>query len=119
MFVFVLYLNFKLITYGDCKSRDKHYISKYPAFRRPKIKMIARPRSKHKKKYLKEYKATIRQELTVNSPVTASNPTCTVCSKLVGYDIFGLESMCEGFVPLFLPFNVFFLRSASSGSVNQ
>lgn len=79
--------------------------------------MIARPRSKHMKKYLMAYKAVIRQELTVNSPVTASNPTCTVCSKLVGYDIFGLESMCEGFVPLFLLFNVFFLRSASSGSV--
>lgn len=55
--------------------------------------------------------------LTVNSPVTASKPTWTVCSKLVGYDIFGFESL-EGLDvdPLILLFNVFFLRSLSSGS---
>lgn len=58
-------------------------------------------------------------ELTVNSPVTASKPTWTVCSKFVGYDILGLESWCDGFEPLILFFKVFFLRSGSSGSVKQ
>lgn len=52
--------------------------------------------------------------LTVNSPVTASKPTCTVCSKFVGYEMLGLESLWDCF-DLILFFNVFFLRS-SSGS---
>lgn len=117
-------------------------------------------------------------KLTVNSPVIASNPTCTVCSKFcplknetkkrmknrvnqnvrlrlceevnslctlfglvhlfmcvflsfvtqtknhwittltVGYDIFGFESVPGfGIDPLALLLEVFFFRSASSGSV--
>lgn len=54
--------------------------------------------------------------LTVNSPVIASNPTCTVCSKFVGYEIFGLESLCD-LLDLILFLSVFFFRSPSSGSV--
>lgn len=46
----------------------------------------------------------------------ASNPTCTVCSKFVGYEIFGLESLCD-LLDLILFLSVFFFRSASSGSV--
>lgn len=55
---------------------------------------------------------------TVNSPVTASKPTCTVCSKFVGYEIFGFASDA-GFTvdPFDFVFDDFFLRSASSGSV--
>lgn len=54
---------------------------------------------------------------TVNSPVTASNPTWTVCSKLVGYEILGFASF-DGFEDeLFdFVFDDFFFRSASSGS---
>lgn len=59
---------------------------------------------------------TISEALTVNSPVTASNPTWTVCSKFVGYDIFGLESLCDGLEPFILFLSVFFFLSASSGS---
>lgn len=57
--------------------------------------------------------------LTVNSPVIGSKPTWTVCSKLVGYDILGFESLCDGLDPLILFFSVFFLRSRSSGSVSD
>lgn len=57
-------------------------------------------------------------KLTVNSPVTASKPTCTVCSKFVGYEMFGLESLCDCF-DLILLLRVFFLRSGSSGSVDE
>lgn len=56
--------------------------------------------------------------LTVNSPVTASKPTCTVCSKFVGYEMLGFESLCDCF-DLILFFSVFFLRSGSSGSVGK
>lgn len=57
----------------------------------------------------------IESTLTVNSPVTASKPTCTVCSKFVGYEMLGLESLCDCF-DFILFFSVFFLRSGSSGS---
>lgn len=53
----------------------------------------------------------------MNSPVTASKPTCTVCSKFVGYEMLGLESLCDCF-DLILLLRVFFLRSGSSGSVD-
>lgn len=55
--------------------------------------------------------------LTVNSPVSASKPTCTVCSKFVGLEMLGLESLCDCF-DFILFLSVFFLRSGSSGSVD-
>lgn len=56
------------------------------------------------------------KQLTVNSPVMASKPTCTVCSKLVGYEMFGFESVWDGFEPFILFFKFFFFLSGSSGS---
>lgn len=83
--------------------------------------MIAKPKCKPQESIL-NLKINSRKAvdgLTVNSPVTASKPTWTVCSKFVGYEIFGLESMCDGLEPFILFFNVFFLRSASSGSLSE
>lgn len=45
-----------------------------------------------------------------------SKPTCTVCSKLVGYDILGLSEEYLDRVDDFLVLRFFFFLSASSGS---
>jgi len=52
--------------------------------------------------------------LTVNSPVIASKPTWTVCSKFVGYEIFGLSEPSLLFFTLDLTLSIFFFSDSGS-----
>lgn len=52
--------------------------------------------------------------ITVNSPVIASKPTCTVCSKLVGYEMLGLSDRSLFFLWGTLTFKVFFFSDSGS-----
>lgn len=56
---------------------------------------------------------------TVNSPVIASKPTWTVCSKFVGYDMFGFKSFEFFGVVLFAFVLADFFFLSSSGSANK
>lgn len=61
-----------------------------------------------------------KKKLTVNSPVSGSKPTWTVCSKLVGYDMFGFSlSILFPLIRTGLFFKFFFFLSSPSGSLGS